>query len=131
MACSNSSQKPIRARGSLAGVADSAFLLSSPSTPMIVRIFVARVFPGHQTEFERKFREISLPLVRAQRGLVSVVVGRPVPSSPGRLVGDFNVEGRGRAPGFCGARLRRRAVIPAGMEQHMRESRVHHYEVIE
>lgn len=97
---------------------------------MIVRIFVARVLPGHQTEFERKFREISLPLVRAQRGLVSMVIGRPVPSSPDEFVAISTWKDEDALRAFAGPDWRR-AVIPAGMEQHMRESWVHHYEVIE
>ena len=55
-------------------------------TAMIIRVFRATVHPGHETEFERKFREVSLPLVRAQTGLISCVIGRPVASSPNEFL---------------------------------------------
>ena len=49
---------------------------------MIIRVFRARVHPGKQQEFEQFFLNKALPMVRAQSGLVSVTVGRPLDTSP-------------------------------------------------
>lgn len=45
---------------------------------MIVRIFRARVRPGQQAAFEEKARALSVPLVRAQPGLLAFFPGRPL-----------------------------------------------------
>jgi len=53
---------------------------------MIIRIFRVTVHDGKQAEFERFFREIAAPHVRSQPGLVSLRMGKPLPSSPCEFV---------------------------------------------
>jgi heme oxygenase (mycobilin-producing) len=97
---------------------------------MILRVFRATIQPGHQTEFERKFREISLPLVEKQPGLVSCVIGRPATSSPNEFVMISTWRDEEALRAFTGEDYTR-AVIPKEMEEHMVESSVHHYELME
>jgi quinol monooxygenase YgiN len=97
---------------------------------MIVRVFRGQIRPGHHAEFERKFREISLPLVQAQPGLTSVVIGRPVPAAPDEFVMISTWTDVAALRAFAGADYTA-AVIPHGMEEHMVRSWVHHYEVIQ
>lgn len=95
---------------------------------MIVRVFRAQIQPGHHAEFERKFREISLPLVQRQPGLVSVTIGRPVPSAPEEFAMISTWEDEAALRAFAGEDYAS-PVIPPGMAEHMVAGWVHHYEV--
>ena len=97
---------------------------------MIVRVFRAQIRPGHHAEFERKFREVSLPLVLAQPGIVSATIGRPVPSSPDEFVVISTWADTDSLHCFAGEDYTA-PVIPSVMEQYMIASWVHHYEVIQ
>jgi heme oxygenase (mycobilin-producing) len=97
---------------------------------MIVRVFRAHIRQGHHAEFERKFREVSLPLVLAQPGIVSASIGRPVPSSPDEFVLISTWADTDSLRSFAGEDCTA-PVIPSVMEQHMIASWVHNYEVIQ
>jgi heme-degrading monooxygenase HmoA len=97
---------------------------------MIIRVFRAQIRSGHHAEFERKFREVSLPLVLAQPGVVSAFIGRPVPSSPDEFVCLSTWADTDALRAFAGDDYNV-SVIPPVMEQHMIASWVHHYEVIQ
>ena len=43
---------------------------------MIIRVFRARIHPGHEEEFERFVRETGVPMVQAHRGCSHVAWGR-------------------------------------------------------
>jgi len=45
---------------------------------VIIRVFRARIRPGHNAEFEALLREVSIPLVARQDGLLACYVGRPI-----------------------------------------------------
>ena len=45
---------------------------------MIIRVFHARARSGMGEAHERLMRELSMPLVEAQRGLIAFYAGRPV-----------------------------------------------------
>jgi len=45
---------------------------------MIIRVFRPRIFPDKINEFERFLHEIAVPMVRAQKGMVSVMLGKPL-----------------------------------------------------
>ncbi|RFC34943.1 MAG: Antibiotic biosynthesis monooxygenase [Candidatus Nitrotoga sp. SPKER] len=96
---------------------------------MIVRIFRAQVHAGHETEFEKKFHEVSLPLVKSQQGLISVSIGRPVISSPLEFIMISTWQDEAALRKFVGDNYTR-AVIPPVMEQHMAACWVHHYEIM-
>lgn len=97
---------------------------------MIIRVFRAQIKPGHHAEFERKFRDVSLPLVLGQPGIVSASIGRPVPSSPDEFVFLSTWVDTDSLRAFVGDDYTV-PVIPPVMEQHMIESWIHHYEVIQ
>lgn len=86
-----------------------------------------RVPSALHAEFEQKFLSVSIPIVKAEPGLVSVTVGRPTRWAPDeyvmvsvwRSVADIVV--------FAGENWNR-AVIPPGMEKYVSECWVHHYE---
>jgi heme oxygenase (mycobilin-producing) len=99
-------------------------------TAMIIRVFRAHIRPGHHAEFERKFREVSLPLVLSQPGVVAASIGRPVSSSPDEFVFLSTWTDTDSLCSFVGNDYTA-PVIPSGMEQHMITSWVHHYEVIQ
>jgi quinol monooxygenase YgiN len=89
-----------------------------------IRVFRGQIRPSHHEEFERKFRQISLPLVQAQRGLLSAVIGRPLPSAPEEFVMISTWTDIDALRAFAGADYYA-AVVPRGMEQHMIQSWVH------
>jgi heme-degrading monooxygenase HmoA len=97
---------------------------------MIVRVFRARVRPGKQAEFEAKVRELSIPLVKAQRGLVAFYSGRPMKSSPDEFVMVTIWESMEHLQAFAGDDWDH-SVIPEPERPLLKESFVHHYEVIE
>lgn len=96
---------------------------------MIIRVFRAQVHPGHEAAFEQKFQSVSVPLVQAQKGLVSVSIGRPLAATPQEFTMITTWESEAALCGFVGAHYAQ-AVIPPVMEQHMAACWVHHYEII-
>ena len=53
---------------------------------MILRVFRARLKPGARQAFEQLCYDVSIPLMRAQPGLVTLHVGRPLPEYPDEFV---------------------------------------------
>ena len=53
---------------------------------MILRVFRARLKPGARQAFEKLCYDVSIPLLRAQPGLVALHVGRPLPEYPDEFV---------------------------------------------
>jgi heme-degrading monooxygenase HmoA len=97
---------------------------------MIVRVFRARVRPGKQAEFEAKVHELSIPLVKAQRGLLAFYSGRPMKSSPDEFVMITVWQSMEDLQAFAGDDWHH-SVIPEPERHLLKESFVHHYEVIE
>jgi heme-degrading monooxygenase HmoA len=95
---------------------------------MIARVFRGQIRSAHHAELEDKFRQISLPLVQVQRGLVSVSIGRTLPSGPDEVVMISTWIDLDALRAFTDDYTA--AVIPHGMEEHMVQSWVHHYELI-
>ena len=49
---------------------------------MIIRVFLADIVPGKEEEFKSFFLDQALPMIKAQKGLIEVMVGLPInPSS--------------------------------------------------
>lgn len=96
---------------------------------MIVRVFRAQVHVGHEAAFEQKFQSVSVPLVQAQQGLLSVSIGRPLAATPQEFTMITTWESEAALRGFVGDNYAQ-AVIPPVMEQHMAACWVHHYEII-
>jgi transposase/quinol monooxygenase YgiN len=53
---------------------------------MILRVFRARLKPGARQAFEKLVNDVSIPLLRAQSGMVTLHVGRPLPEYPDEFV---------------------------------------------
>ena len=86
-----------------------------------------RIRPELRSDFEEKFRSISIPAVQAQPGFASVSIGKPTRWSPDEYVMVSVWKDEAALEGFAG-RDWNRPVIPAGMEQFVVETQVHHYE---
>ena len=96
---------------------------------MITRVFRATVPAELQGEFEEKFKEISVPLVRAQKGLHRVTIGRPTSSNPYEFVMISVWDDAEAIAEFVGEKWDQ-PHIPAGMEHLMTGCSVGHYENI-
>ena len=53
---------------------------------MIIRVFRARIYPNKVEQFERFFLHKALPMVKAQSGLVSATVGKPLEPTPNEFL---------------------------------------------
>ena len=93
---------------------------------MIIRIFRVCVRSEDQTEFARKFADISVNLVRAAEGNLGVVIGRPTDWTPNEYVMVSKWRDEHALVAFAGENWNR-AVIPAGMEPYIKECWIHHY----
>ncbi len=96
---------------------------------MIVRVFRARVHAGKQAEFEAKVRELSIPLVKAQKGMVAFYSGRPMDSALDEFVMVTVWDSLASLQAFAGIDWNT-SVIPEPERPLLAESSVHHYEVI-
>jgi heme-degrading monooxygenase HmoA len=97
---------------------------------MIIRFFRAIVQEGQENAFRNFFLSTALPLVRSQEGLVSVRVGLPPASTPTEFSmmtvwRDLEV-----LKGFAGEDWKK-AVIHPDEANLLRETYVHHYEVVD
>src|SRR5436309_2340896 len=95
---------------------------------MIVRVFRARVRPGKKAEFEQTVRQHSIPLVEAQKGLITYYVGRPVDSNDDEFImvtvwPDLDTLKKFTGPDW------NRSIIPEQEQPLLIESSVEHYEV--
>lgn len=94
---------------------------------MIVRIFKVRIHSKLKEDFENDFDQISLPLVKAQKGLVSLSFGKVIDQDNDEYVLITTWESQEALIAFCGEAWEQ-AVIPHGMEKYMKECWVYHFE---
>ena len=93
---------------------------------MITRFFRAVVHDGQQGPFKKFFLETALPLVRSQKGLLSVSVGLPLEASPNEFSMFMVWRDLDALKGFAGETWTEAVVHPD--EAHMlKEIHVHHY----
>ncbi|MCG8434931.1 MAG: antibiotic biosynthesis monooxygenase, partial [Gammaproteobacteria bacterium] len=85
---------------------------------MIIRVFRVKVFAGMEAEFEEKFREVSLPLVKSQDGFISLYAGKPVKFDPQEYVLVTTWESEAALRDFAGDNWNK-PVIPPGMEKYI------------
>jgi len=95
---------------------------------VIARIFRVRIRPEQRTDFERRFLEDSVPMVKSNSGLVSVSVGKPTKWVPNGYVMVSIWENETSIEAFAGKDWNR-PVIPSNMEKFVVECWVHHYEI--
>ncbi len=93
---------------------------------MIIRVFRALVHPGKQDEFEWFFLNKALPKIKAQPGLVSVMIGKPIETSPTEFLMVTVWQGVNALKGFAGEQWQSPVIDPD--EVHLlKETFVHHY----
>ncbi|WP_222982941.1 antibiotic biosynthesis monooxygenase family protein [Flagellimonas meishanensis] len=97
---------------------------------MIIRIFTATIPTDLHDEFEAKFKEISVPLVKKYQGLVSLEIGRPSKWNPNDFVMISKWESVKDLIVFAGEDWNQ-AHIPKGMEKYITACSVSHFEHIE
>lgn len=97
---------------------------------MIIRIFRAIVPAAMHREFEDKFKEISVPVVKGYKGLVSLEIAKPTKWNPDEfiMISRWNTEKD--LENFAGLSWNQ-AHIPKGMEKYINECSVSHYYNIE
>ncbi len=95
---------------------------------MIARIFRVRIRSELRTEFEKRFLEDSVPMVKSHSGLVSVSVGKPTKWVPDEYVMVSVWENQVAIESFAGKEWNQ-PVIPSNMEKFVKGCWVHHYEI--
>lgn len=93
---------------------------------MITRIFRATVLEELQDEFEEKFIAFSVPLVKSQKGMVSVSVARPTKWNPNDFIMISVWKDEASLKAFAGERWNE-AVIPEQMKKFFLSYSLEHY----
>ena len=96
---------------------------------MIIRIFKAIIPAKLHAEFEIKFKEISVPVVKNYKGLISLEIGRPTKWNPEEFIMISLWESEKDLIEFAGQNWNQ-AHIPLGMEKYIAECSVSHHESI-
>lgn len=97
---------------------------------MIIRVFLAKVREGKHREFEQFFLEKAVPHVKSQPGLVSLSVGRPLPSSPDEFLMTMFWKDIESVKAFAGSEWERAVILDD--ERHLlKEGFVYHYQRID
>jgi heme-degrading monooxygenase HmoA len=95
---------------------------------MIVRVFRAKIRPGKQADFELRVRDLSIPLVKSQKGLLAYFAGKPMESNPDEFVMVTIWRNLSDVEGFTGENWNRPIVLEEEVP-FVEEALVHHYEV--
>jgi heme-degrading monooxygenase HmoA len=94
---------------------------------MLIRVFRARVKPGMGATQERMVRELSMPLMERQPGLIAFYAGRPMGSNQDEFTMVSLWQGLDALRAFAGDDFEQ-AVIPEPELANLVEVHVHHYE---
>jgi transposase len=94
---------------------------------MILRVFRARLKPGARQAFEKLCYDVSIPLLRAQPGLVTLHVGRPLPEYPDEFVLVSVWTDLESLKGFAGDTWDHPLILP-GEAALVQETTVQHYD---
>ena len=94
---------------------------------MIIRVFRASVHPGKQHEFHQFVMDKALPEIKANPGLVSVMVGQPIDPLSTDFLMVLVWQDLDALKGFAGEQWENPVIDPA--EAHLlKETFVYHYE---
>ena len=96
---------------------------------VIVRVFRPKIHPGKEAEFEAFLRDVAIPLVSRQSGLVAQHVGRPRDGSSTEFVYVTVWEDVESIRAFAGDHWQE-AVITPDEEHLLQETWIGHYDVI-
>jgi heme-degrading monooxygenase HmoA len=97
---------------------------------MMLRIFTATIPLELHQEFKAKFLEISVPLVKNYKGLISLEIAEPTEWNPNEFVMVSRWETVDDLINFAGTHWNE-AHIPQGMEQYIEHCSVQHYKNID
>ncbi|MCF6322828.1 MAG: antibiotic biosynthesis monooxygenase [Gammaproteobacteria bacterium] len=92
----------------------------------MARIFRVKVHKNYVTEFEKAYKEFSIPLVKSQEGFVSLSTGKLVIENNLEYVMISNWKNLGSLQRFVGDDWKK-ALIPDGMEKYIEDCWLHHY----
>ncbi len=93
---------------------------------MIIRIFTAEIPQNLHLEFETKFKEISVPLVKNQKGLLELDIAKPTQWNPNTYVMISKWKEVEDIINFAGEKWNQ-AHIPQGMEKYIQSCTVNHF----
>jgi len=96
---------------------------------MIIRLFQPTIHPGKEDEFESFLRNVAMPLVSEQAGLVAQYVGRPRDGSSTEFVYITVWEDVESIRAFAGESWQE-AVVAPGEEHLLQDTWIGHYEVL-
>lgn len=94
---------------------------------MILRVFRARLKPGAHQAFEKLCYDVSIPLLRAQPGLVTLHVGKSLPEHPDEFVLVSVWKDLESLKGFAGDTWDHPLILP-GEAALVQETTVQHYD---
>ena len=93
---------------------------------MIIRIFTATIPKNLHDEFEAKFKEISVPLVKNYKGLIALEIGKPTKWNPNEFIMVSRWGKEEDLINFAGDKWNE-AHIPNGMKKYIEDCSVSHY----
>jgi heme-degrading monooxygenase HmoA len=93
---------------------------------MVIRIFTANIHNELHEEFETKFKEISVPLVKNYKGLIALEIGKPTKWNPNEFIMVSKWRKEKDLINFAGDKWNE-AHIPKGMEKYIEQCSVSHY----
>jgi antibiotic biosynthesis monooxygenase (ABM) superfamily enzyme len=96
---------------------------------VIVRVFRSTIHPGKEAEFEAFLRDVAIPLVSQQSGLVAQHVGRPRDGSSAEFVYVTVWQDVESIRAFAGEHWQE-AVITPDEEHLLRETWIGHYDLV-
>ncbi len=97
---------------------------------MIIRVFTTEVYKELHQEFEAKFKEISVPLVKGQKGLLGLEIAKPTQWNPNTYAMISKWRREEDIINFAGENWNE-AHIPSGMEKFISDCAVQHFINIE
>ncbi len=97
---------------------------------MIIRVFKAIIPKELHSEFEIKFKQISVPVVKNYKGLKYLEIAKPTKWNPNEFVMISRWEKEADLIRFAG-RNWNEAHIPKGMEKYIESCTVDHYKQID
>jgi heme-degrading monooxygenase HmoA len=102
---------------------------SAKESTVIVRVFRPTIHPGKEAEFEAFLRDVAIPLVSQQSGLVAQHVGRPRDGSSTEFVYVTVWQDVESIRAFAGEDWEQ-AVITPDEEHLLKETWIGHYELL-
>ncbi len=93
---------------------------------MITRIFRVKVHKNCADEFEKAYKEVSIPLVKSQKGFESLSTGKPLTDKSLEYVMISYWKDLESLQNFVGENWEA-ALIPDGMEKFVDDCWLHHY----